>query len=72
MKSVLIHECRHKSTRIKTSPTRVNTNQHQSDTSQLESKRINTSQTWVTTNQHESDTSQLDQETIIVYGSFSW
>ena len=40
--------------------------------SQHESTRINTSPKRVNTNQHDSGNSQLDQETIIVYGSFSW
>ena len=60
-------------------PTQVNTNQHEFNTSQHESTRvrhestrINTSPTRVNSNQHESDTSHLDQETVIVYGSFSW
>ena len=78
IKSIIINECQHKSTR-------VNTNQHESDTSQHESTRINTSQhesDRVNTNQHESytsqhesklvNTSQSDQETLIVYRSFSW
>ena len=46
MKSILMHEYRHKSTR-------VHTNQHESDKSQHESTRFNT-------NQYESDTSQQD------------
>ena len=46
MKSILMHEYRHNSTR-------VHTNQHESDTSQHESTRFNT-------NQYESDTSQHD------------
>ena len=58
IKSILIHEYQHKSTRINTSqhestrintsPTRVNTNQHEADTSQHESKLA----------QHEFNTSQ--------------
>ena len=32
IKSILIHEYQHKSTRVNTSPTRVNTNQHESKT----------------------------------------
>ena len=58
IKSILIHECQHKSTRIDTSPTRVNTNQEESDTSQYGPTRVYTS--------------QLDQETILVCRSFSW
>ena len=44
IKSIPLHEYQHKSTR-------VNTNQHESDTSQHESTQVKTSQ-------HESDTSQ--------------
>ena len=54
IKSILIHEYQHESTRI-------NTGQHESDTSQHESTqintsptRVNTSPTRVNTNQHES------------------
>ena len=46
IKSILIHKYQRESTRIKTSLTRVNTNQHES----------NTSPTRVNTNQHESKT----------------
>ena len=45
--------------------TRVNTNQHKSDTSQHVSDTSQHESTWVYT-------SQLDQEIIIIYHSFSW
>ena len=51
IKSILIQECQHKSTRI-------NTNQNESTRVQHESRRVNTSPTRVNTNQHESNTSQ--------------
>ena len=60
IKSIIIHEYQHKSTRVntnQTSPTRVNTNQHESDTSKHESDTSNTRPTRVNTNQHESKTS---------------
>ena len=40
IKSILIHECQHKSTRINTSQHKYDTNQHESDTSQHESTRV--------------------------------
>ena len=62
IKSILIHEYQHKSTR-------VNKNQHEPDTSQHESTRVNTSPTrvnmsptQVNTNQHKSK-SVLDELT---------
>ena len=51
IQSILIHEHQHESTRINTSPTWVNTNQHESDTSPW---RFNTSPTQVNSYQHES------------------
>ena len=56
IKSILIHEYQHESTRI-------STNQHKSDTSPT---RVNTSPTWVNTSQHEStriNTNQHDSNT---------
>ena len=62
IKSILIHEYQHESTRI-------NTGQHESDTSQHESTEINTSQhesTQINMSQHEStrvDTKQHESKT---------
>ena len=58
IKSILIHEYQHKSTRVNTNQhesTRINTNQHGSNTSEYES---DTSQYESNTTQHESGTSQ--------------
>ena len=40
IKSILVHEYQHKSTRVNTSLKQVNTNQRESDTSQHESTRV--------------------------------
>ena len=65
IKSILIHEYQHKSTRVNTNQQESDTNQQESDTNQHESTwintnltRINTSPTRVNTNQYESNTSQ--------------
>ena len=65
IKSILIHECQHKSTRINTNQNESTRVQHESTRAQhestrvrRESTRIKTSPTRVNTNQHESDTSQ--------------
>ena len=50
IKSIIIHEYQHKSTR-------VNTNQHESTQINTSLTRVNTSPTRVNTNQHESKTS---------------
>ena len=58
IKSILIHEYQHKSTR-------VNTNQHESDTTQHESlTRVNTNQHESKTSQQESDTSQHESTVV--------
>ena len=58
IKSILIHEYQHKSTR-------VNTNQHESDTTQHESlTRVNTNQHESKTSQHEFDTSQHESTVV--------
>ena len=71
IKSILIHEYQHESTRINTgwhdstrvntSPTRVNTGPTWVNTNQHESTRVNTSLTRVNTEQHECKTG-LDHE----------
>ena len=70
IKSVLIHKYQQKSTRVNPSPTRINTNQHESDTSQLESTevqhestQVNTSLARINRNQHESNTRQHESKT---------
>ena len=81
IKSILIHECQHSSTRVKTtqhestrinrSPTRTNTSQHESRRVRHESTRIKTSPTRVNTNQDESDTSQQESIRLRNYHSLS-
>ena len=64
IKSILIHEhstSQHESTRVNTSPTQVNMNQHKSTWVRQESIRIKTTPTQVNTKQHESKTG-LDHE----------
>ena len=78
IKSILIHEYQHNSTRvnmnqhesarIKTSPTRINTSQHESDTNQHEP---NTNQHEPNTNQYESSTRQRKSSTKVRYESNS-
>ena len=64
IKSILIHECQHKSTR-------VNTNQHESDTSQRESRQVRHISTRISTSPTRVNMSQLGQEIIIVYRSLA-
>ena len=68
IKSILIHEYQHgstrintnqhKSTRINTSPTRINTSQHESDTNQHESTRVQHESTRVNTSPKQVTTFQ--------------
>ena len=61
-----VNTSQHESTRVNTSPIRVNTSPTRVNTNQHE---FDTSPTRVKTNQYESNTSQLDQEIIIAYCS---
>ena len=54
IKSILIHEYQHESTRINTGPTRVDTSQHKSTRVQHEQHESDTSQHDYNTNQHEA------------------
>ena len=64
IKSILIHECQHESTQISTSPTRVNANQHESNTSQNESTRVRHESTGINQKQDKRDTSQHESTRI--------
>ena len=61
IKSILIHEHQHKSTRVNTNSTRVrhepNTSQHESDATQHESTQVKKCARWVNMSQQKSDTS---------------
>ena len=71
IKSILMHECQHKSTRINTNQHECEANQHKSKTSQRKSTRVWHESTRINTSSTRVNTSQLDQEIIIVYSSFS-
>ena len=63
IKSILIHEYQHKSTRVNTNQHESNTSQHESNTVNTNLTRANTSPTRVNTNQHESNTIQNESDT---------
>ena len=63
IKSILIHEYQHKSTRVNTNQQESTRARHESTRVNTSSTRVNTSPTQVNTNQHKSDTSQHNSDT---------